>query len=138
MYRRIEDVVVRDVLRRWQDGESVRRIARATELDRKTVRRYLLVAQAIRLAAQAPLDDETVGAIVAVVRGSPKSVSEAQHALAYKRSDIRAWLAQRVSLAAVHVELTRVGIQISYATLRRFAIEECGWHVRTPAPCKAA
>jgi len=46
--------------------------------------------------------------------------------------------AARASLAAVHVELTRVGIQISYATLRRFAIEECGWRVRPSAPRKAA
>ncbi len=138
MYRRIEESIVRDVLRRWQAGESLRTIARATAVDRKTVRRYVRVAEAIRLAQHAELDDETVVAIVAVVRQPTETVTELQFALACKRADIRASLAARVSLAAVHAELLRLGIQTSYATLRRFAIEECGWRVRESTPRKAA
>jgi hypothetical protein len=77
-------------------------------------------------------------AIVAIVRESAATVSELQHALASRRAEIRTLLASRTSLAAVHVALLRSGLPTSYATLRRFAIDECGWRVRPTLPRKAA
>jgi hypothetical protein len=138
MFRRLEEGAVRDVLERWQAGESLRSIARTTGCDRKTVRRYVHVAEAIRLMPDAALDDETVRAISAVVRESAAAVTELQHTLTSRRAEIRACLATRASLAAVHLLLEHAGIRTSYATLRRFAIEECGWRVRHAAPRKAA
>ena len=137
-YRRIEETVVRELLRRWLAGESLRGLARATGLDRKTVRRYVRVAQAVRLAATSAVDEETVRAIVWVVRQPARTVSETQHALACERARIRAWLSLRMSLSDVHAHLARAGVKISYATLRRFAIDACGWRVRQPALRSAA
>ena len=137
-YRRVDESVVHELLRRWSAGEGLRTIARATGLDRKTVRRYAKVADALRLAAASPVDEETVAAVVSVVHHSVDTVSETQHALASERERIRGWLALRVSLADVHARLALGGLRISYATLRRFAIEACGWRVRSSVTRRAA
>ena len=137
-YRFIDEALVRDLLRRWQSGESLHAIARATGIDRKTVRRYARVAEAVRMAATSPLDDETISGIVWVVQRPPLRVSEGQHALASQHGRIRSWLAMRASLTDIHARLERLGITTSYATLRRFAIDECGFRVRTSGPRRAS
>ena len=45
-YRELGRVELREIVRRWQGGEGVRAIARATGMDRKTIAEYLRVAQA--------------------------------------------------------------------------------------------
>lgn len=137
-YRHIDESVVRALLGRWLGGESLRSIARGTGVDRKTVQRYVQVAQAVRLVEMSALDDETLSAIVRVVRRPADTVSEAQHVLARERERIRGWLSVRMSLSDVHAHLARVGVETSYATLRRFAIDACGWRVRPTAVRRAA
>ena len=58
-FREITMQDVSEVLRRWQAGQSARRIARETGLDRKTVARYVKEAQEGGLVAQTPVTEET-------------------------------------------------------------------------------
>jgi hypothetical protein len=131
--RAITSAQVVDLLRRWLRGESLRAIARATGLDRKTVRRYVLVAHSVRLSASSIVDDDTVAAIVHVVQHPPPAVTEKQHALTSHAERIRACLAARVRLSRIHALLAREGLDVSYATLRRFAQKELGLGKRARA-----
>ncbi len=45
MYRELTMTDVREVLRRWQAEQSIKSIARGTRIDRKTVRRYIEMAE---------------------------------------------------------------------------------------------
>jgi len=137
-FRSIDVAEIREVLRRWQAGQSLRSIAQATRLDRKTVRRYVRVAEAVRMAATASLDDETLGGIVWAVKHRSDRVSEMQHVLASQSERIRGWLMARNSLAAVHLRLRRLGVLTSYATLRRFAIRDLAWQARAAPHRRAA
>ena len=57
-FREITMQDVSEVLRRWQAGQSVRRIARETGLDRKTAARYLKEAQEGGLVADTLVTEE--------------------------------------------------------------------------------
>ena len=137
-FRPIAAAQIRELLGRWQAGESLRAIAVAVGVDRKTVRRYVRVAEAVRIEAASSLDDDTLSGIMWVVRHRPGRVTEMQHALGSSREQIRACLAARMSLATIHLRLQRAGVVTSYATLRRFAIRELGWRARGPARLEAA
>jgi transposase len=122
---------VREVLRQWQAGSSLRAITRATQLDRKTVRRYVSVARAMRLEPWMELDEDVVCAIASAVARAPTRVSEGQQLLEAQRERIRLGLALRLTLAHIHASLAREGLPVSYATLRRFAIDELGFRGRS-------
>ena len=53
-YRELKMIEVKEVLRRAAEGHSLRRIARETGLDRKTVRRYVEAAQAVDGSGSSP------------------------------------------------------------------------------------
>jgi hypothetical protein len=57
-YRELGVIEIREVLRRFCRGESVRAIARVTRSDRKTVAKYVAAAGAVGLrpGAAGPLD----------------------------------------------------------------------------------
>ena len=59
---------VREVLRRRQAGQSARRIARETGLDRKTVGRYLEQAAEGGVTAEVAVTDEVAGAVQRTAR----------------------------------------------------------------------
>jgi transposase len=118
-------------LRLWLLGVPKRRIAQQLGFDVKTVRRYLGVAkrrgvdQAHGLAA---LDDDLVAAVVAATqpasgrpRGDGWAVCEAH------REFIAGHLTHRVRLSKIGKLLRRRGVEISYDTLRRYAMEQLGF-----------
>jgi transposase len=126
---------VRDVLRRILAGQRLREIARQTGLDRKTVRRYAEAAKAAELSMETLHDDALVGAVITSVQQRelpPPSDQRAQ--LSAQRAQIEAWLGAKppLKLTKVHVLLARIGVNASYATLRRFVIDELGWGKRGP------
>jgi len=128
-YRKLDDVTVDGVLRRWQRRESARLIARETGLDRKTVGRWIASAKSLAL----PRDrDLTEGELRAVLRGKRlrRAPSDEWRALRALHERIAKWLTEPrpLALRTVHLFLTRDhGVDVSYATLRRFAIRELGW-----------
>ena len=126
---------VRDVLRRTLAGQGLRDIARQTGLDRKTVRRYAEAAKRAQVSTETLHDDAVVSAIIASVQERElPPLSEQRAQLFAQRARIEAWLGGRppLKLTKVHVLLTRDGVSTSYATLRRFAMDELGWGRRAP------
>jgi DNA-binding IclR family transcriptional regulator len=70
-YREVSVIEIREVLRLWLAGHSLREVTRLAGLDRKTVRRYVQAAEAAgvaRSAGDGQLTEELLGAVVAVVR----------------------------------------------------------------------
>lgn len=129
-FRELTMIDVRELLRRRQGGESVRRAARECGADRKTVKRYYEAAEACGVAAGAELTDELVARVGQVVQGRPAlSPSDAWQALVPVRARIEAWLAAErpLRLVRIHELLVREGVQVSYSTLRRYAQRELGY-----------
>lgn len=127
-FRAVAVTEILEVLALWRAGRSLRSIARATGLDRKTVRRYVEAARLARLQPTGPADEEDARAVARAVGGpGRRRVSPQRHALASARSFVAAWLGVGAPLARVHAALAEHGVAVSYATLRRFAIDELGW-----------
>jgi transposase len=130
-YRELTMIDVREVLRRWQAGQSARQIARDAMVDRKTVARYIATAERLALPRDRALDDGEVHEVAQreQARAVP-DVSAERRELERHKDRIVAWLgaARPLRLSKVHVLLCRDGVEASYATLRRFAIEELDWH----------
>ena len=134
-YRELTMIEVREVLRRWQAGQALRETVRETGLDRMTVRRYVDAAATVGLKRETTLRDEDVQAVAQRVtdRSLPEP-SEQRLALMPHRDQIAAWLEgeRPLKLTKVHDLLKRRGVEVTYATLRRFAIDELAWHKRPP------
>jgi transposase len=134
-YREITMQDVQELLRRRQAGQSARRIARETGLDRKTVGRYLAQAGEHDVEADAVVTEEVAAAVGKRVQVRPMTPpSEAWLTLVGRRDQIVAWLdgEPRLRLVRVHELLARDGVDVGYTTLRRFASRELGWRKQAP------
>lgn len=127
-------IEVKEVLRRHEAGHSLRRIARETGLDRKTVRRYVAA-----LKEAEGSDEARVQTMVQEVQGrAPTPPSEPRKRLETHREAIQKWLfpskpgSRALRLTKVHVLLQRKGVDVTYATLCRWAHDELGWRERKP------
>jgi len=132
-YRELTMIDIKEVLRRWLAGHAVRQIAREGGVDRKTVRRYVHAAQVCELEPVCELSDELVHQVALRVQSRTlPAPSEQRSQLLERREQLRDWLEaeEPLRLSKVHVLLERRGVQVSYSTLRRFAIEELGWRKR--------
>lgn len=135
-YREVTLLEVKEVLRLWLSGFKKKKIAAQLGFDIKTVRRYIAAAQAEGLAIEGgpdALSDDLVGTVAAAVRpltGRPRGDGWAccQH----HRDQIENLLKQNLRLTKVRKLLRRQNIQISYATLHRFALAELGFGRRAP------
>jgi transposase len=130
-YRELTMIDVREVLRRWQAKQDLRKIARDTGTDRKTVRRYIHWAEKLELPRDRALSDEDVHAVAQCVqdRTEPEQSDEWREVAKHKEQ-IEEWLNAKkpLRLTKIHELLVRKGLQASYWTLRRFAMKELGWH----------
>jgi transposase len=135
-FRELTMIEVREVIRRWQAEQGLREIARETGLDRKTVRRYVEALDELGVAREAEFDDALVQAVGQRIQARAvlePSVERSQ--LLEHRDRIGQWLAgsKPLRLTKVHVLLQRdYGLDVSYATLRRFAMDELAWGMRKP------
>jgi len=134
-FRELGMIEIREVLRRWQAGQSARAMSRHGVVDRKTATRYIEAAKAEGIALDAELSDELVGAVGRAVQSRPVlPPSEQRKLLDEHRERIRAQLFGEtpLRLVRVHELLKRDGIVVAYTTLRRFVHEELGWRERKP------
>jgi hypothetical protein len=130
-YREVSVIEIKEVLRLWLAGQSLREVTRLAGLDRKTVRRYVQAAQAAgvtREGGDGQLSEEVLGAVVAVVRPDrPRGNGASWEAIAAQREQIQTWLKQELTLAKIHMLLGRRGVVVPYRTLHRFAVAELGF-----------
>lgn len=124
-------IEIKEVLRLWLAGQSLREVTRLAGVDRKTVRRYVQAAQAAGVAREggdSQLSDEVLGAVVAVVRPErPRGTGASWEAIAGQREQIKTWLAQDLTVAKIHVLLGRRGVTVPYRTLHRYTVAELGF-----------
>ena len=132
-YRELSMIEVKEVLRRREAGQGLREIARDTGLDRKTVRRY------VQAATDRSADEEAVReAVQQVQERTLTETSEPRKRLEAHRALIGEWLlptkteTRALRLTKVHVLLQRRGVEVTYATLCRWAHDELAWRERKP------
>jgi transposase len=129
-------IEIREVIRRWQARQSLREMARETGLDRKTVRRYVAALEEQGVAPDAVLDDGLVHEVSKHVQARELQEPSVERLLLLEHRDrIEHWLTAKrpLRLTKVHTLLHRdYGVDVSYATLRRFAIDEFSWGLRKP------
>ena len=135
-YREVSVIEVREILRLWLEGRSLRAVSTLAGVDRKTVRRYVDAAEAAGLAQECSpeqLTDELLGTVLGAVRPDrPRGVGAARESLDAHREQIAAWLKQGLTLAKVHVLLGRRGAVVPYRTLHRYAVSELAFGRRQP------
>ena len=139
-FREVSVVEVREVLRAWLEGHGLRKVAERAGVDRKTARRYVDAAEAAGLARDAGAEavtDELVGLVVDAVRPArPNGHGASWEALLAHEERIRAWVAggdgkEPLSIVKIEELLARQGVRVPYRTLHRFAVERCGFRVRS-------
>src|SRR5688572_23724377 len=92
-FRELSMVDVREVLRRWQLGQSARQIARDGIADRKTAQNYIKQAVAHGFDAKTELIDECVALVLRAVQNrEAPAPSDAWTALNSAREQIEKWL----------------------------------------------
>jgi transposase len=135
-YREVSVVEVKEILRLWLDGRSLREVTRLAAADRKTVRRYIEAAKAAGLDRDdgpGQLGDELLGAVIAAVRPDrPRGYGSSWETVAANREQINTWIEQGLTLTKAHVLLERRGVVVPYRTLHRFAVTELGFGRRRP------
>src|SRR6266540_2698792 len=123
-YREVGRMEVREILRRWQAGESQRAIARATGLSRTTVDTYIRAVKAAGLEAGGPpLEEAALAALLRQRRPGPGvgRAAGGQQELVPYRDQITRWVREdRLQLTRVLELLAPSGVGVSYTTLRRF------------------
>jgi transposase len=130
-FREVRMFEVREVLRLWLSGESLRSIERMAQVDRKTVRRYVAAAAESGLDRSLGVDqlnDSLLGQVVEKVR--PQRAGghgAARQSLGEHKEKIKDWLDKDdLTIAKVHDLLTREGVTVPLRTLERFCFELCG------------
>ncbi len=129
-FREVRVYEVREVLRLWLDGESLRSVVRLSAVDRKTVRRYVTAAEELGLRRGGGVDqlgDEFVGSVVEAVRphrsdgrGGAWRLLEADH------ERVAGWVADGLTAVKIHELLERRGVRVPLRTVQRYVAEACG------------
>lgn len=126
MYREVTMVEITEVLRLWRDGVPKKRIAARLGLDPKTVRRYVTTAEAVGVRRDADaLSDAAIGDVLLALHpagGRPRGDGWAR--CRAQQATIQHWLQQGIRLTKIRKLLIRQGVEITYATLHRFAVVE--------------
>lgn len=127
-YREVTMFEIKEVLRLWLAGTAKKRIARQLGLAVKSVRRYIATATACGLVEGSVLDDEVIATVLAAMPPAPGRPQGDGWPLCAKHAEfIRGHLTGRVRLSKICKLLRRQGVEVSYATLRRYAIAELGF-----------
>lgn len=123
------------VIRRRLAGEGIRAIARATGLDRNTVRGVIRLAAEVGIKPGDPWPEE---AILQSIRerigrpGAPRSPGASAQVLLAHQGQIQSWLQKDgLLLTKVHELLGRQGVSVPYASLHRFAQKWCEFGSRS-------
>jgi transposase len=131
-YREVHVVEVKEVVRLWSGGESLRTISRLTGLDRKTVRRYVQAAEQAGCRVGDPVEDAAVGEVIGRIRAQGPGARGSSWAVCTEHRELLAgWLEQEIPLSKVQELPGRhAGVVVPYRTLHRYATRELGFGSR--------
>ena len=93
-YREVTRVEIEEVVRRWQAGEGLRRIASGTGISRITVRKYVAAAEEMGLFPGGPSpDEEQLSRLAGISQAGPRQVQiPSEEILAPWADQIYQWL----------------------------------------------
>ena len=133
-------VQVREVIRRWQAGENKTAIGRASGISRRTVGRYIAVAETLGVAQDGEPPGE--GALAQPLQRNhagplPQGVGPVAQVLAGQDARIANWLMDDLQLSRIHELLAGEGVAVSYTTLRRY-VRQAGLWKRTKTTVRMA
>ncbi len=121
---------VREVLRLWLRGEGFRSVARLARVDRKTVRRYVAVAQECgldRAGGEEQLGDGLLSAVAERVRPHrADGHGESWALLAAHHARFKELLEAGLTVVRAGELLAREGVVVPERTLHRYALEVLG------------
>ena len=123
-FREVRVFEVREVLRLWLAGEGFRSVERLSQVDRKTVRRYVTAAEQLgvqRDGGDDQLTDVFIGMVVEAVRphrsdghGAPWRLLAAHH------DQIAGWVTDDLTGVKIHELLDRQGVRVPLRTVQRY------------------
>jgi transposase len=120
-----------DILRRRLEGDSMKAIAKATGMDRNTVRKYIRIAEekGFSFDYKGGLDGIAYLIFSEVHPEKKRGVeNKRDQILLPHKETITDWLEkQKLTLTKVHIKLLRIGVDVSYIGLYRFSREHLGF-----------
>ena len=95
-YREVTRVEIEEVLRRWQAGEGLRRIASGTGISRVTVRKYVAAAEELGLFPGGPSpEEEQLSRLAGISQAGPRQAQiPSEEILAPWEDQIYQWITQ--------------------------------------------
>src|ERR1700739_1893621 len=137
MFRGGSVVEIREVLRAWLAGHGLRTVATQAGVDRKTARRYVEAAVAAgldRAGGDEQVDDELIGAVVAVVRPDrPQGFGSAWEVVCANHERIDKWVKDGLTVVKIGDLLARQGVLVPQRTLHRYCQERTNYQGRRRA-----
>ena len=131
-FREVRVYEIREVLRLWLAGEGLRSVERLSQVDRKTVRRYVDAAVGLGLDR----DGGGVGAADRRVHrvggggGAPASGRRPRRGVAAAgrpiTMSVAGWVAEDLTAVKVHELLERRGVVVPLRTVQRYVLTVCG------------
>jgi Mu transposase, C-terminal domain len=119
-----------DVLRRYTAGDKIRAMARSTGMDRKTISKYIRIAEGKGFTKESGSNIEEVAyAIFREIHGdgTDRDGNTRDAILLPHKDSITNWLEHEdLTLTKVHMKLLRSGVETSYSSLYRFTQEHIG------------
>jgi len=125
MYQQFTAMDIYDLVRRWHRGQGLRAISRALNLDRKTVRRYLALAQKAGISRELPLlEKDFLLPVLATFIPNNERPQPARNIFEPYRDEISALLNDASDplkpKTAFEVICLRHTLATSYSTFKRF------------------
>lgn len=129
-FREVRVFEVREVLRLWMAGEGLRAVERLSQVDRKTVRRYVRAAEALgldRAGVEVQLNDVFIGMVVEAVRPHRcDGHGEGWALLVARHGQVAAWVSVDLTGVKIHELLERQRVIVPLRTVQRYVREVCG------------
>jgi transposase len=129
-FREVRVFEVREVLRLWLAGEGFRSVERLSQVDRKTVRRYVQAAESLGLVrdvGEVQLTDVFIGMVVETVRPHRSDGhGDRWRLLADRHDQIAVWVDDDLTGVKINELLDRQGVVVPLRTVQRYLHEECG------------
>lgn len=115
---------IREVLRRWQAGDSRRQIAAATGLSRDTVAKYIKLAEKEGLKSASQADDRLVAALQGQRQPRGRKRGPNEDVLSKHEEQLQLWVCHdHMQLTRVHeLLLQQLRVKVSYHALYRYVL----------------
>ena len=127
-FREVTVLEAKEILRLWVAGVPKKRVAAQLGFDVKTVRRYIDAAAVRGLRVGSTVDDALVAAVIEATQPrTGRPLGESWATCEAHRAFIAQHLDRGVRLSKTWKLLRRSGVEVTYQTLRRYAIAELGF-----------